>query len=493
MWAENFVNSSPAIQFFANSVISPQSNPNANTTDNSNLTNTGMYYEYNGYSIPSGVNSVFFFTGFSNVTDSLNAILPYPSGANFNNGSMYGLGWSGLTPTGGTTNSFVLNQNASTSNVLIGPCFGGSTTNGGWSPGTSGAIYSIYEAVTNNGVSFSYYETGTGLIQSGSGNGYLYSGFTSSINPGVTYSYTFNCLVFDIESWGTNGGSTGQDFLNLFTYIKTSTNSVFYNNNPIIIVTIGHSCSNFNGTGQSVCSTIMSNQSFTNNNNGITTQSNPQYSWDYMSPQMYTQNTGNMNEYVSNENIYWTNSSTNQVSFYNCIMSNSNINTYGLNIILPSILQPDLYTSGGLNNYNSPNLFYYQSSPNNVNPPVQTSVITNTVNYTVDTGIVDFFNIVFSTSNFTLGGYISWVNGTLSTMPTSPPSPAYSPPTAGQPSSYPYFQSNSYIWLDSNNNYWAMYIGNIGSNGSDANGTIGLQGDSFNNAIYVVSSKPFKK
>jgi hypothetical protein len=397
MWAENFVNSSPAIQFFANSVTSPQTNPNASKNANSNITNTGMCYQYPGYSIPSGVNAVFFFTGFSNVTSSLNAILPYPntSGTTFNNGSMYGNGWSKLTPTGGTQGTFTLNLSAATSNVLIGPCFGGSTTNGGWSPGTSGAIYSIYEAVTASGSSFSYYETGTGLTQSGTGNGYLLSGFTSTINPGVSYPYTFNSLVFDIESWGTNGGSTGQDFLNLFTYIKTNSNSVFYNNNPIIIVTIGHSCSNFNGTGQSVCSTIMKNLSYTNPNSII--QSIPQSSWDYISPQMYTQNTGNMNEYVSNSNIYWVNSNKNtktkkKVTFSNCIMSNVNVATYGLNIILPSILQSSLYTTGGSNNGNSPNLFYYQSSANNVNPPVQTSVLTTAVNYSTDNGVVNFFN-----------------------------------------------------------------------------------------------------
>jgi hypothetical protein len=474
MWAENFVNSSPAIQFFPGSIYNTQTL----SSTSSNSYTSALQYVYSGYSFDGlNANSIFFFTGYSNVTSALTAILTYPDSDsnNFNNATMYGLAYEYLNQTQGLT----ISNSPNSSTALIGPCFGGATVNGGWSPGTSGAIYSIYEAVTTNGASFSYYEVASGTILSGTGTGILQSGFVSN-------EYIFNSLTFDIESYGSTGtGSVGQDFLNLFTYIKTNSNSVFSTSGIILIVTVGHSCSNFNGTGQSVCSTIYANQPYypsvsttPNYVAGLTTySSNPTYSWDYISPQLYTQNTGTINEYAANSNIYWTGTE----SFVSYIQQNQNfsgytnssgvfINGYGQNLILPSLLLPGLYNSGGTNNGNSPNLYFYQSSANNVNPIIESSISAIPISYTNDTGAVAFFNTIFGSSS-TLGGYCSWVNGTLTAMPTSPPT------------SLSQITNGSYIWLDSNNNYWGMYVSQPG-NGSTA-------GSPFNNPIYIPTGSAY--
>ena len=48
-------------------------------------------------------------------------------------------------------------QNSASGTYLIGLCFGGGgSVTGSWNTGSSGAIYSIYEAVTKPGTSFSY-------------------------------------------------------------------------------------------------------------------------------------------------------------------------------------------------------------------------------------------------------------------------------------------------------------------------------------------------
>jgi hypothetical protein len=434
MWANNFVNSSPAIQFCANDVYSKQtlpSSPGQSTDSYINMTNYQYTYPSSPYSVPStDINSVFFFTGYSNFATSLSVAI---------DGGMYDGVINSMTNVSG------LSSIPGGSTVLVGLVLGGATLNGGWSPGSSGAIYSCYEAFTTLGEPFSYTETGTGNTLTGTGTG-IYASST----------YSLNCVVFDIETWGSNGGSTGQDFLNLFTYIKTNANSVVVDIGIIIIVTIAHSCSNFNGTGQSVCSTIMMNKTPSSG------MSNPQYTWDYISPQMYTQNIGTMNEYVANNNIYWTGTD----SFVSYILENENFTTYGPNLLLPSTYNYSLYTTGGTNAGNPPNIYFYQSSPNNINPIVQSSIEAISIPYSSDTGLVDFFSSIFtgSTGSYSnLGGCVSWLCGTLGSMPTT------------APTTLP--ESGSYIWLDSNNNYWALYVGGPSSDMTT--------GSPYNNPIYI--------
>jgi len=270
-------------------------------------------------------------------------------------------------------------------NFLISLCFGGGVANtGGWNTGTSGAIYSIYQACTKSNVMFSYTET-TGNTLTGYGTGKI--------------DYSFNSLTFDIETWDNISGSTGssgQDFINLFNYIKYNSNSNFNGYEMIIIVTIAHSCSNYNGTGQQVISEILSDKTG---------------SYDFISPQLYTQNVGTTVEYCANYNILWANTGSND-NFVFYLSQNKNYNLYGTSMILPSMFYNSLLNSGGTNNNNSPNLYFYQSSPTDNNPPIATASGWKEINYLTDTGATSFFNNIFQSTNV-LGGSVQWVNGDL--------------------------------------------------------------------------------
>ena len=200
-------------------------------------------------------------------------------------------------------------------NFLISLCFGGGLdTTGGWNTGYNGAIYSIYEACTKKEISFSYTETETGNTLSGVGSGLL--------------DYSYNSFTFDIETWSSasSTGSSGNDFLNLFNYIKTNPNSNYYTYEMVIIVSIAHSCSNFNRIGQKVISEILADKT---------------KSYDFISPQLYTQNVGSMVEYCANYNILWTDTGSND-SFVYYLSQNSNYNVYGTSMILSSLFTNNL-------------------------------------------------------------------------------------------------------------------------------------------------------
>jgi hypothetical protein len=355
LWESDFVGS-PVTQYYCQDISAAQTSYQAP----SNAETGSSTYTYNGNTsasnIPSGINSIFLFSGYSNAATALS-----------NSSSIYNVAYDYLT-------------NLGTSDFLISLCLGGGNSNGGWDTGSSGAIYSIYQAATNNGVAFSYTETGTGATQSGTGTGIL--------------NNTYNSLLFDIETWTGSSGSTGIDFINLFNYLKNNANSTFYGFKCIIIVSIAHSCSNFNGTGQSVVSTLLSDSTG---------------SYDYINNQMYTQNVGTTNEYCANYNILWT--GTNGFAYY--LSQNSNYSTYGNYFILPAINFPDLYTGPGTNTTGYPNLYFYQSSSNNTSTLTETASGYITIPYTEDTGVTGFFQAITG-STTPLGGYIQWVNGTLS-------------------------------------------------------------------------------
>jgi hypothetical protein len=203
--------------------------------------------------------------------------------------------------------------------------------------------------------------------------------------------------MLDIETWNSPSGSTGQDFLNLCNYIKQDGKSMFQFGGVryecIIPITISHSCSNYNGTGKAVISAILEDQ------NGY---------YDYIVPQMYTQNLGKCNEYIPNSNISWPQfvSHLKNNYFYN--------NKYGSGFILPTCNHNSLLTDGGANNNNAPNLYWYQSSDTNTNPAVFTYGIgTPITDFKLDTGSENFFNAICDTTE-TLGGSIQWVNGLMS-------------------------------------------------------------------------------
>jgi hypothetical protein len=276
------------------------------------------------------------------------------------------------------------------SNYLIGLCFGGGNPGqGDLTAGPSGTIQSIYTAITPLGSLYTYSDsiggpytiTGTGTLSYGSSD------------------YKYNCVVFDIEI----SNASLDDFLNLYTYIK--------NINPkfIIISVFGHSCS---WDLPSICQGLL--------------QSNLS---DYISPINYTQYFGTANEYTPNSVLPW-------YSFFNTdLIKNSKFITYGSKYILPSIffinnitingnVVTDLYISGGSNNNEPPNLYYWQSSqtmPINMTSNGGTEIINY---YTKDTGINDFFISVMKNSGLpinipigsSVGGAIQWINSYGTTL-----------------------------------------------------------------------------
>jgi hypothetical protein len=363
-WQGNFVGSSPKTQYYFNTVTSTQTSYQSP----SNLTTTTGQFNYYGDNLPPGLNTIILFTGYSKVNDVLNNLTNYTTRTN-----MY-------------SNAKNYFQTNNVQNYLLSLCFGGGiASTGGWDTGYSGAIYSIYQACTKKGVSFSYEETGTGNVLSGVGTG--------------TLDYSYNSFTFDLETWGSSStsGSTGLDFINLFNYIKFNVNSNFNTWEMFIIVSIAHSCSNYNGTGQQVISQLLSDSTG---------------SYDFISNQLYTQNVGTTIEYCANYNILWNNTGSND-NFVYYLSQNKNFIKYGVNMILPSLFNNNLLNSGGSNNSNPPNLYFYQSTSTDSNTPVPTASGWKQINYTIDNGATMFFNTLFNVSNMDLGGSLQWNNGEL--------------------------------------------------------------------------------
>jgi hypothetical protein len=357
LWQGNFVGASPTTQYYFNSVSAPQNMIDGSGSTTSNLVSSSGNYTYSDQ-IPIGMNCVVLFTGYSNAQKALDNLTNYSTGSN-----MFDTAYNYLKDI---------------PNHLLSLSLGGGVAEtGGWSTGSSGAIYSIYQCATKAGVSFSYTETGTGNTLSGVGTG--------------TLNYNYNSLTFDIECWSGESGSTGQDFIHLFNYLKHGENSMFNGFEMIIIVSHAHSCSNYDGTGQTMMSDLLKDTTG---------------SFDYVSPQIYTQNIGTTNEYCANYNILWG-------DYVSMLKENATYKKYGVNMILPSINFANLYTSGGTNNNNPPNLYWYQSSGGFGNPPTAAPSGYKTIAYDKDGGAVDFFNTLFGESSTTLGGYIQWVNGTI--------------------------------------------------------------------------------
>ncbi|MBX9923797.1 MAG: hypothetical protein K2Y01_06775 [Rhabdochlamydiaceae bacterium] len=382
-WVSNFIGSSPATQYFAGYVSSPQTS----YLEPSNVVQAEGTFNYYGNNFPPGLNAIFLFSGYSNAELALSNTVNAATNTNMYTNAVQYFKDNGLDPGAGE--------------ALLGLCLGGGNENGSWNNGEDGAIYSIYKAVTKTNVEFSYTETGTGQTLTGLGTGKL--------------NDDYNCLVFDIENSASNG-STGEDFLKLFDYIKNNSNSTYNvseeQQDVMIIATMAHSCSNYNGnaqeadnSGRSVCSTIYEASGW------------DVCPYDYVSPQMYTQNCGTTNEYAANYNILWQNppswDSGTPYLFAHLIKSNPNYIKYGMNFLLPAINLANLYQTGGTNDKNPPNLYFYQSTGNNTTPVVESASGSVTLPYTVDSGVVGFFNSIFEENGSSLGGYAQWVNGTL--------------------------------------------------------------------------------
>jgi hypothetical protein len=369
-WAGNFVNNSttPITQYYANSVKSPQINK---AYAASNLVAGYSTFTY-ADGVPSGVgiNAVWLYSGYSNATSALDSSMNYTTGTNtYSKASTY---------LSGTGNPY-----------LLGITFGGSSSNGGWSTGSSGAIFSIYEAVTQAGLAFSYTEYLDGSDLSGNT---LYGTGTGTLNN------SYNSVMFDIETWVDVSGSSGADFLNLCNYMKSDSKSTFQaSGGPfecIIPIAISHSCSNYNGTGLAAISAILQDQ------NGY---------YDYIVPKLYTQNVGLTNEYIPNNIMPWPQFVQN--------LSNNYLynNKYGSGFILPSVFNNNLLSTGGSNDDNPPNLYWTQTSDTSSSPALFAFVTgcTTISNFPLDTGAENFINAICATTE-TIGGSMQWVNGTFS-------------------------------------------------------------------------------
>jgi hypothetical protein len=378
MWQGNFeYNQTVSTAYYFKSV-SQQQISYSDPADGALVQGTGTYTYSDQIPTNSNVNCVILFNGYSNVSTCLNNLTNFTTG-----NDMYSLAqnYFATLPSG--------------TPYLICVSLGGGNDAGAWNTGADGAIYSIYEAVTPNGNAFSYVETGTGsnVTLTGTGTGIL--------------NNQWNSLFFDIESWSGPSGSSGQDFINLFIYIKSSSSTFGSSDNCVIMVSMAHSCSNYNNTGQAVFSTLYSDTTG---------------SYEYISNQMYTQNIGSTNEYAANYNILWNDVSydpNNSLNYY-LTTYNTNYSKYGVNMFLPCINLPNLYQTGGTNS-TYPNLYWYQSNGNTTSPSLAAASGAATIKYDYDYGIAPFFNSIMngasgqSQTDGTIGGYIQWVNGTLTT------------------------------------------------------------------------------
>jgi hypothetical protein len=420
-WEGNYASSSGSSAPLTNqgwyTGVSSSQPPDLSTSNLISTTSgTFTYYGSNSstFVFPEGLNSIMLFIGFSN--------------ANLSLGQYYAYNYTMNTQMlNDTYNYFGISDISDAENryLIAMSVGGGNSYTGGWTTGVPtasvnnpydnpsvGGIYSMYQQCTPEGVSFTYTEYGTGTAVTQTGTG-VCSGYTNltqgptgnGVNASGLYSLTqFNCLAFDIEDGSSVNGyssSNAQDFLNLFQYIKTNPNSVFYSTGVTIIVTISHSCSE--NIGSSVIAPLLS--------------ANPCY-YDYISPQLYTCNVGTTNEYCANNQIPWSpawSSESTSETFTSLLEQNSTYSTYGLNMIIPSINYANIYNSAGSNPYPYyPNLYWYETDYSIQNaPPAPTtdSVSAGTINYSVDTGAVGFFQEMFNSSS-SLGGYIEWVNGT---------------------------------------------------------------------------------
>lgn len=276
------------------------------------------------------------------------------------------------------------------SNYLLGLSFGSGTSGiGSFTLGETGSIASIYAALTPSEESYTYTEsTESTITVSGTGS------VSYSIQPTVFGQY--NCLIFDVEL-GDSGLQTS-DIDNLLTYVKLLFPQM------LIILNIAHTCSwNIPEVTQGLLSST---------------------NIDYVSPIMYTYMFGTTNEYCPNSNLSWS-------GFFGLLQQNDIFKTYGINCILPAIFNGlplsvngvkilDSYKNGGSNNNNSPNLYYYQSTDTSINPIVESGcgLYDNSGYYTIDIGVVSFFNETLKYYNIptripnsdSLGGYIQWNN-----------------------------------------------------------------------------------
>ena len=84
-------------------------------------------------------------------------------------------------------------------------------------------------------------------------------------------------------------------------------------------------------------------------------------------------------------------------------------------MILPSLNFNSLESTGGINNGNAPNLYFYQSVGNNAPITISDGLASGiyTIDYSIDNGAIGFYNTIFGSTSELLGGSIQWINGNI--------------------------------------------------------------------------------
>ena len=172
MWQGNFISSTytytPVTQYFFTEVSTTQTPATSLIPGISNLVPGSGSYTYATLPIDNNINAIILFTGYSNCSTALSELYYYNGGISTpsttyndnllvnNNGDIQMYESSINYLINYTTNT--INTNTPNIPSLIGISFGGGNTAGAWGQGTSGGIYSIYEATTTLGATFSYTE-----------------------------------------------------------------------------------------------------------------------------------------------------------------------------------------------------------------------------------------------------------------------------------------------------------------------------------------------
>jgi len=206
----------------------------------------------------------------------------------------------------------------------------------------------------------------------------------------------YNAILFDIE---TGDAGLGNQFIDLFQTAKSLGFKIMF--------CINHSCPYGFTDAVSLMELIL-----------------PSTYIDYVVPQLYTENIGTMNEYVSNDQLVWIDTSdTTTTTFVKLLKSNP---SYSSQMLIPGLLlynqMPNsgtggLFYSGGTNTGNYPNCFCFDGSGSGCacqgtgtpTPDPAAKNYPDGFTTSLDPGANSFICSLFGASS--IGGAIQWVNG----------------------------------------------------------------------------------
>lgn len=272
---------------------------------------------------------------------------------------------------------------------------------------TSKGFYIIYsgESILANAVGNSIYAcknyiatqhyVGVGLSIGGKYNGLskdilqkIENDLKAECNTNTLYLSNYNMFYFDLEN---AYNVTADDFIALFKLIKRNNNLKKYFGHPMLImVGVPHS-------GTTLARDLLAAE------NGY---------FDFFQNRMYSSDFGVINEYGESvtDSMSWS-------EYPDAVKTSRQYDNFKENMFIPGLFSDDLYNNGSSSTPNLKSLQLTDSLTSNI---VLTPT-SNSINYTIDTGCKDFFKLVFPGST-SLGGYTTWINGTLT--PVTPVTPS---------------------------------------------------------------------